>query len=107
MKLRKLTPKQILVCKMILYICVVVALANIVYFVLKMMNNWDDNFYTKIIMLPLIILLAGFIALILPFVSYSTTYSSNVKADNMMVYVGLCAIAIAIVTFIFLIITKG
>ena len=107
MKLRKLSKNQLLVCKIILYICAVIALANIVYFAIKMFSEWPDNYYTKVIMLPLIIFVAGVIALLLPFVSYSTTYSSNVKADNMMVYVGMLAIAISIVTLIFLIITKG
>ena len=106
MKLRKLNKKELLIVKIILYICVAIVMVNITYVTLKIFNDWPDNYYTRVFLLPLIIFVTGIVALLLPFVSYSTSYSTNPKNDAFMLYVGMAAIIIAIITLIFRIATQ-
>ncbi len=106
MKLRKLSEKELLIAKIILTICMAVVMVHAVYILLKNFNSWPDNFYSRVFLLPIIIFTVGLVAYILPFVSYTKSYSTNAKADGIMVYVGIGAIILSIATFIFLISTR-
>lgn len=97
---KNLTKKEMNIIKYILTVLSIIILFNVGYYLVYANTDMSSNAYIKHCLFPIVILIVGIIALILPFANKYSSYTAATKNDKYMYLAGVVLMFGALIMFI-------
>lgn len=89
---KNLTQKERLVLKIAAGIIAGIAAINAIYYVTMAIFLEKSNYYMQHFLIPIDMILIGFLAIIMPYYNKYSSYSANTKGDKYMYIIGIALI---------------